>query len=171
MVIAACRRAGARLSVVLTKNRALRRAIDAIGDRAWTPVEYPGAVQDPDTGEWISDAEVAEISYTGFASVPEAVTARLIVRRVKDAARQDKFFPVWRYHPFFTDSTEPVVDADLIHRRHAVIETVFGDLIDGLLVQSVSARVRPGRCARRSPTTCFGPPVGSLIRNWVALEG
>jgi hypothetical protein len=25
------------------------------------PVRYPGAVRDPDTGEWISDAEVAEI--------------------------------------------------------------------------------------------------------------
>ena len=67
----------------------------------------PGAVRDPDTGDWISDAEVAEISYTAFASTDTPVTARLIVRRVKDARYRDALFPVWRYHPFFTDSTEP----------------------------------------------------------------
>ena len=45
-------------------------AIAAIDDTAWTPVSYPGAVRDPDTGEWISDAEVAEIPYTAFGSTP-----------------------------------------------------------------------------------------------------
>jgi len=34
--------------------------ITAIPDDAWTPVRYPGAVLDPDTGQLISDAEVAE---------------------------------------------------------------------------------------------------------------
>ncbi|WP_067480829.1 IS1380 family transposase [Nocardia amamiensis] len=139
-VIGACRRAGARFSLVLTKNPAVARAIASIGDDAWRPVKYPGAVRDPDTGEWISDAEVAEIPYTAFASKPDAVTARLIVRRVRDAARQDELFPVWRYHPFFTDSAEPVVDADITHRRHAVIETVFADLIDGPLAHMPSGR-------------------------------
>src|SRR4029079_15682024 len=61
-------RAGARFSLVLTKNTAVTKAIAAIGDDAWTPVRYPGAVRDPDTGVWISDAEVAEIPYTAFAS-------------------------------------------------------------------------------------------------------
>ena len=59
-VVSACRRAGARFSVVLTKTRTVAAAIDAIDDDAWLPVNYPGAVRDPDTGEWISDAEVAE---------------------------------------------------------------------------------------------------------------
>ena len=72
-------------SLVLTKNPALAAAIDAIDQDAWTPVRYPGAVRDPDTGAWISDAEVAEIAYTAFASTRQPVTARLIVRRVKDA--------------------------------------------------------------------------------------
>ena len=36
------------------------------------------------------------------------MTARLIVRRVKDARYPDALFSVWRYHPFFTNSTEPV---------------------------------------------------------------
>jgi hypothetical protein len=104
-----------------------RAAIDAIAETAWVPVSYPGAVRDPDTGDWISDAEVAEIGYTAFASTPDAITARLIVRRVRDARYRDALFPVWRYHPFFTNSPEPVADADITHRRHAIIETVFAD--------------------------------------------
>jgi hypothetical protein len=40
---------------------------------------------------------------------------------------------VWRYHPFFTNSTLPTAQADIVHRRHAIIETVFADLIDGPL--------------------------------------
>ena len=104
-------------SLVLTKNTAVAQAIAAIPEDAWTPVRYPGAAQDPDTGAWISDAEVAEIPYTAFASTTDAVTARLIVRRVKDARYRDALFPVWRYHPFFTDSTEPVADADITHRQ------------------------------------------------------
>lgn len=139
-VVRACRRAGARFSLVLAKNAAVRRAIEAIGEHAWTPVKYPGAVRDPDTGGWISDAEVAEIPYTAFASTTERVTARLVVRRVKDARYPDALFPVWRYHPFFTDSTEPTADADITHRRHAVVETVFADLIDGPLAHLPSGR-------------------------------
>ena len=124
----------------MTKNTAVAAAIAAIAEDAWTPMRYPGAVQDPDTGTWISDAEVAEIPYTAFASTVDAVTARLIVRRVKDARYPDALFPVWRYHPFFTDSTEPVADADITHRRHAIIETVFADLIDGPLAHMPSGR-------------------------------
>ncbi|HEX5877155.1 MAG TPA: IS1380 family transposase [Actinomycetota bacterium] len=132
-VVAACLDAGARFSVTLIKNRAVVRAIAAIPDHAWTPVHYPGAVIDPDTGELISDAEVAEVEFTAFTSTARPVTARLIVRRVRDRARGDELFPVWRYHPLFTNSTEPTAQADLTHRRHAIIETVFADLIDGPL--------------------------------------
>jgi Transposase DDE domain group 1 len=139
-VVTACRRAGARFSLVLTKTRAVTAAITAIPETAWTPVNYPGAVRDPDTGEWISDAEVAEITYTAFASTSHPVTARLIVRRVKDARFPDTLFPVWRYHPFFTDTDEPVDAADITHRRHAIIETTFADLIDGPLAHMPSGR-------------------------------
>src|SRR3954469_12122801 len=139
-VVAACRRADARFSLVLTKNRTAAAAIAAIPDTAWTPVSYPGAVRDPDTGAWISDAEVAETTYTAFASTPHAVTARLIVRRVKDARYRDALFPVWRYHPFFTDTDEATAEADITHRGHALIETVFADLIDGPLAHMPSGR-------------------------------
>jgi Transposase DDE domain group 1 len=139
-VVGACRKAGARFSVVLTKDPAVARAIAAIPDDAWTPVHYPGAVLDPDTGELISDAEVAEVEFTAFASTRYPVTARLIVRRVRDRAKQDELFPVWRCHPFFTDNTEPTAEADITHRQHAIIETVFADLIDGPLAHQPSGR-------------------------------
>jgi hypothetical protein len=132
-VVRACLRGKAEFSLVMTKNRAIARAIASIPDTAWTPVRYPGAVQDPDTGAWISDAEVAEVTYTAFAHTKDRTTARLIVRRVKDARYPDALFPVWRYHPFFTNTELPTAQADIVHRRHAIIETVFADLIDGPL--------------------------------------
>lgn len=57
-------------------------------------MRYPGAVCDPDTGALISDAQVAEVSYTAFAGSKHAVTARLIVRRVRDLAKTDELFRV-----------------------------------------------------------------------------
>ena len=166
-VIAAVVKAGAKFSFVLTKNQSVDRAIGAIADDAWTPVHYPGAVTDPDTGELISDAEVAEIEYTAFASTAEKITARLIVRRVRDRNHPDELFPVWRYHPFFTNSTAPVTAADITHRQHAIIESVFADVIDGPLAHLPSGsfpQTAPGRCSPRSPTTCSAPPAPSPER-------
>lgn len=139
-VVAACRRAGARFSLVINRTRAVDRAISAIPDDAWTAVKYPGAVVDPDTGDLISDAQVAEVPHTAFTSTKHPVTARLIVRRVRDQAKLDGLFPVWRFHPFLTDSTEPVDKADVTHRRHAIIETVHSDLIDGPMAVMPSGR-------------------------------
>jgi hypothetical protein len=165
-VVRACRRADAQFSLVLTKNTTVSAAIEAIPEHAWTPVRYPGAVRDPDTGAWISDAEVAEIGYTAFASTTDAVTARLIVRRVKDARCADALFPVWRYHPFFTDSTEPVADADMTHRRHAIIETVFADLIDGPL-----AHMPSGRFGANSAWILCAAIAHNLLRSAATLAG
>ena len=68
----------------------------------------PPAVPDPDTGELISVAEVAEVAeFTAFGSTDEPVTARLIVRRVRDRTRLEELFPVWRHHPLLTNSLEP----------------------------------------------------------------
>jgi len=139
-VVRACVRHGAQFSLVMTRNPAVERAIVSIDEAAWTPVSYPGAVRDPDTGAWISDAEVAEIAYTAFASTPDRITARLVVRRVNDARFPDALFPVWRYHPFFTNTDLPVDAADITHRQHAIIENVFADLIDGPLAHIPSGR-------------------------------
>jgi hypothetical protein len=137
----------------MTRNPTVRRAIAAIDDDAWTPVSYTGAVRDPDTGAWISDADVAEIPYTAFVSTKDRITAPLVVG------------PAWRYHPFFTNTDLSAAEADIIHRQHAIIETVFADLIDGPLAHIPSGRfgansawvlcaaiahnLLRGRCARR----------------------
>jgi hypothetical protein len=76
-VVRACAKASAEFSFVLIKNPLVQRTIDSIADDEWTPVKYPGAVRGPDTGSWISDAEVAETTYTAFASTAHPVTDRL----------------------------------------------------------------------------------------------
>jgi hypothetical protein len=139
-VVNACLRARVQFSFVLAKNPAVVRAIATIPADAWRPVTYPGAFTDPDTGELISDAEVAETEFTAFASTEHPVTARLVVRRVRDQTKLEELFPVWRHHPFFTNSDEPTLEADITHRRHAVIETVFADLIEGPLAHLPSGR-------------------------------
>jgi hypothetical protein len=138
-VATACRRAGAQFSLVLTKSTAVAAAIDSIDERLDSGATIPARCATP-TPAWISDAEVAEITYTAFSSTDHPITARLIVRRVKDARYPDALFPVWRYHPFFTNTDEPIDAADITHRRHAIIETVFADLIDGPLAHMPSGR-------------------------------
>ncbi len=141
LVAGACLDHGARFSLVLAKNAAVDRAIASIPDDAWTPVKYPTATVDPDTGELISDAQVAEVTdFTAFATTDRPITARLIVRRVRDRAKTGELFPVWRYHPFFTNSTEPTAQADITHCQHAIIETVHSDLIDGPMAHLPSSR-------------------------------
>ncbi|TDE32371.1 IS1380 family transposase [Actinomadura sp. 6K520] len=135
-VVAACRRADAHFSITCGMNPSIKRAIAAIGEDAWTQIRYPTGVLDPDTGELIYDAQVAEIpAYTAFTGrrKSEQVTARLIVRRVRDLAKpatvgeQGELFPAWRYHPFFTDSPFQTLQAERQHRHHAVIEQVIAD--------------------------------------------
>ena len=143
-VIGAIRRNNARFSVTVPMNASIRAAIAAIGEDAWTPIRYPRAIWDGQLGAWVSDAEVAEIQYTAFTSKKgQAVTARLIVRRVRDlnkkaAAGQDELFPVWRYHAVFTDSPFELVQAEGQHRGHAVVEQVFADVTSGPLAHMPS---------------------------------
>jgi hypothetical protein len=106
-------------------------AIATISDEQYQPVHYPGAEIDPDTGQLISDAQVAEVPFIAFADSRYRFTGRLIVRRVLDANTQDPLFPVRRYHPFFTNSSEPLDQADVTHRRHAICETAWSGLIGG----------------------------------------
>jgi hypothetical protein len=106
-IIAAVVKAGATFSFAIARNAAVDAAIATIPDEAYKPVQYPGAVVDPNTGQLISNAQVAEVLFTAFAETPHEIAARLVVRRVLDANTQDPLFPVWRYHPFFTNSTEP----------------------------------------------------------------
>ena len=97
------------------------------------PGALPGRGRRPRHRALISDAEVAETPYPLRLGSGRTITARLVVRRVKDARYPDALFPVWRYHPFVTNSELPTAEADITHRRHAIIETTFADLIDGPL--------------------------------------
>jgi hypothetical protein len=143
-IINTCVRAGVHFSITVQSNASTRAAIDAIDEQAWTPVTYPDAVCDDDTGQWISQAEVAETGYTAFAASRHPVTARLVIRRVRERnpapEGQEELFPTWRYHAFLTDTETSTVDADLTHQAHAVIELVFADLIDGPLAHLPSGR-------------------------------
>lgn len=132
-VITTCLADGVEFSLSVSRTTRLTAAIEAIDEAAYTPVHYPGAVTDPDTGALISDAEVAETPYPLRLGRGRTIIVRLVVRRVKDARYRDGLFPVWRHHPFVTNSELPTTEADITHRRHAIIETTFADLIDGPL--------------------------------------
>jgi Transposase DDE domain group 1 len=135
----AVRAAGAFFSVTVQMNPHVQAAIAAISENAWTPIKYPRAIWDDQLRCWVSDAQVAEIPYTAFTSKKnKAITARLIVRRVKDlnhkaAHGQDELFTVWRYHAVFTDSPFTLLQAEEHHRDHAQVEQVFADWAGGPL--------------------------------------
>jgi hypothetical protein len=143
-VLGAVRCGGARFSVTVPMNSSIRAAIAAIAEESWTPIRYPQAVWDDQLDCWVSDAEVAEAEYTAFASKKgRAVTARLIVRRVRDqnkkaAEGMDELFPAWRYHAVFTDSPFGLVQAEGQHRDHAIVEQVFADVTSGPLAHMPS---------------------------------
>ena len=111
--VGAAIRAGADVSVTVRLDPKVKAAIAAIGDDAWTPIEYTDAVFDEQTQTWVSRAEVAEIPFTAFTSKKKAeqVTGRLVVRRIPDlnpGAKhgQETLFDTWRFHAFFT-TTDP----------------------------------------------------------------
>jgi hypothetical protein len=135
----AARRAGAHFSVTVRMDPKIRAAIAGIGEDTWRPIRYPRALWDDQLGCWVSDAQVAEVEYTAFTSRKhQPVTARLIVRRVRDLNRnaapgQEELFTAWRYHAVFTDSPFTMIQAEEHHRGHAQAEQVFADWTDGPL--------------------------------------
>ena len=143
----AVRRAGARFSVTVNTDPKISAAIAAIPEDAWTAIKYPRAIWDDQLRAWVSSAQVAETEYTAFTSKKgQAITARLIVRRVRDLARQEELFPAWRYHAVFTDSPVQLIQAEEQHRDHAIIEQVFADWTDGPLAHLPSGSF-PGNAA------------------------
>jgi len=118
-VVSACRRAGVAFSVTVRKNSAVRRAIDAIPDDAWTPIPY-----------WIDGgADVAETDYTAFAGTKHEVTCRLLVRRVRPTPRSQLAMNVmFDHHAILTDRDGELLAVEADHRRHAVVEHVIDDL-------------------------------------------
>jgi hypothetical protein len=88
-VLAAVGRAGACFPVTVPLHAKVQAVIAAVPQDAWTPIRYPRAVWDDQLGAWVSDAEVAETTCTAFAHDKDrAVTARLIVRRIRDLSKE-----------------------------------------------------------------------------------
>jgi hypothetical protein len=136
-VIRACIQAGVRFSVTARIDSGTYKAIGTISDDAWTDITYAQPIWDEHERRFVTSAQVAEVGYTAFAS-REAVTARLIVRRVPRLtphaqAGQEELFRTWRYHAVFTDSPFVLVQAEAQHRDHAIIEQTNAELINGAL--------------------------------------
>jgi hypothetical protein len=136
-IVNAVIKTGSAYSITARQDRAVRRRITEIPEDDWTRITYTQAIPDPDTGELISAAEVAEIEYTAFSSrrKDHRVATRLIVRRVPElnktkleAAGQQGLFTIYRYHALITNSTAELVAAEKTHRGHAIIESVIADL-------------------------------------------
>ena len=145
--IGAAVRAGAQVSVTVRMDPKVKAAIATIADDAWTPIEYPDAVFDEQSGQWISRAEVAEVPFTAFSSRSpgDQVHGRLVVRRIPDfnaPAHPDQasLFELWRFHAFFTTSELDTVTADKTHRGHAIIEQVHADLKNSALAHLPSGK-------------------------------
>ena len=98
--------------------KAVVKAVAAIDESAWTPIEYSKDGQ----------AEVAECEYKG---------RRLIVRRTRLIGRQATLWPEWRHFAFLTDLEGDVVDVDAFHRAHACVELAIRDLKEGAGLEHV----------------------------------
>jgi hypothetical protein len=115
---------GVRFSVTARQDKAIRAAIEAIGEAAWQSIPY--WLSTPE----VSGADVAETSYTCFAGDNRhARTVRLIVRRVRPTpGSQLALFTTWDYHAFVTDRDGDVLELEADHRRHAVVEQAIAEL-------------------------------------------
>lgn len=87
-----------------------------------------------------------------------AITARLIVRRVRDqnikAAGTGELFPVWRCYPVFTGSPFTLLQAGARHRDHAIAGQLLADWTDGPpALRALRCQRRPRSCMRRSMGT------------------
>jgi hypothetical protein len=119
----ACRDHDVRFSVTVRMNKSVRKAIDAIPDDAWTPIDYPLA----------GGADVAEVGYTAFSG-RHKIDVRLIVRRVRPApGSQLALDVVFDYHALVCDRDGSTLTLEADHRAHAQVELVIRDLKDGPL--------------------------------------
>jgi Transposase DDE domain group 1 len=165
--------AGAQVSITVRMDPRVKAAIAGIPDDAWTAIEYPDAVLDPESGRWISRAEVAEVPFTAFRSrkAADQVTGRLIVRRIPDLNAPDDpgqaaLFDLWRFHAFFTTSDLDTVTADKTHRGHAIIEQVNADLKNSAL-----AHLPSGKFAANSAWLVLAVIAFNLTRAAASLAG
>ena len=123
-VLATAARFDVRFSVTARQDKAIRAAIEAMGDDAWQPIPY--WLSTPE----VSGADIAETPFTVFASDKRhARQVRLVVRRVRPTpGSQLALFTTWSYHAFVTDRDLPLEQIEADHRRHAVVEQSIAEL-------------------------------------------
>ena len=122
-VVQVCRKTDVRFSITVRLHRSLRDLTEAIPESDWRPIPY-----------WMEGAaDVAEITYTPFASEPDAAPVRLIVRRVRPTpGSQLALFANYSYHAMITDRQGDTLELEADHRRHAEIENAIRDLKYGV---------------------------------------
>ena len=122
---------GASYSITIPQNSKVSAAIDAIGDKAWTPIPY--------TEEGI--AQVAETTIeTGRRDPDGPRKLRLVARRSRLTGAQATLWPDWRHHCFITDRHDLDTAAADHHRDHARVELAIRDLKDNGLAHCPSGR-------------------------------
>ena len=137
-IVAACRKMKVRYSITVRQHQTLRNLIEAIPEAEWTPIPY-----------WMEGAaDVAETSYTPFASEPDAVPVRLVVRRVKPTpGSQLALLAKYSYHAFITDREGDTLYLEADHRRHAEIENAIRDLKYGVGLNHLPSGCFPANAA------------------------
>ena len=147
--VGATLRAKAWFSVTARMTKTVTRAIAGLAEDAWQTIKYPHAVWEEAEQRWISDAEVAEVEFVAFTGrrQHQHVPCRLVVRRVKriqplasDGSEQGELFAAYRHHAFITNSSFTTVEADQLHRDHAIVEQVIAELKDGPLAHLPSGK-------------------------------
>jgi hypothetical protein len=113
-VIDACLDHGAQFSITVRRHKAIVAAIDTIDAAAWVDIAYTEG----------GTAQVAETVWKNF---------RLIVRRTRidNDPKLPTLFASWRHHAFVTNRPGDMVELDVDHRAHAVIELAIRDLKHG----------------------------------------
>jgi hypothetical protein len=146
--VKACRDHEVAYSITAPQNPAVKRAIEAIAEADWVPINYT------DKGEaWV-------------AETPYGDGHRLVVRRTKLADPQPALFPTFRYHAFITDRVGDPVSLDQDHRRHAVVELAIRDLKEG----SGLSHCPSGRFSANSAWAVCATIAHNLIR-WLGTLG
>lgn len=74
-VVAAVLRGKAQFSITARIDRAVQKAIADIPETARISIRYPKAIFDDEQQRWISDAQVAETTYTAFKSLSRNTTS------------------------------------------------------------------------------------------------
>ena len=101
-----------RFSLTVRAFPKVRDAIAAIDEDAWVDIDYRSS----------GNAQLAETTLDGH---------RLIVRRTRLVGRQAMLWPDWRHHAFITNRQGTMIDLDVDHRAHAVVELAIRDLKEG----------------------------------------